>query len=184
MDIQMPELDGLEATRMIRAEETHRDLPIIAMTAHAMQGDREKCLDAGMNDYVAKPIDQKELFAALRRHITVSDTDAAAPYGATAFPECAPGLEIGEGMARLGAEFDAYLGIVEEYCNMFVNFSETILESIEEKDYEQAVTSAHTLKGASGNISAPSLLQNASRLEMACKARKDDDIRTLVQQVE
>ena len=183
MDIQMPELDGLEATRMIRAEETHRDLPIIAMTAHAMQGDREKCLDAGMNDYVAKPIDQKELFAVLRRHIAVSDTGAAAP-DAAARPESAPGLDIGEGMARLGTGFEAYLDIVEEYCSRFVNFSETILKSIEEEKYEQAVSSANRLKGASGNISAPSLFQNADRLEMACKARKDEDIRTLIHRIE
>ena len=69
MDVQMPEMDGLEATRLIREREleTGQHIPIIAMTAHAMQGDRERCLDAGMDDYVTKPLEPKVLFNALDR---------------------------------------------------------------------------------------------------------------------
>jgi CheY-like chemotaxis protein len=69
MDVQMPHLDGLEATAAIRAQEqgTGRHLPIVAMTAHAMKGDRERCLDAGMDDYIAKPIQPAELMAAISR---------------------------------------------------------------------------------------------------------------------
>jgi len=67
MDCQMPELDGYETTRRIRADANHADIPIIAMTANAMEGDREVCLAAGMNDYVSKPIRVAELKAALDR---------------------------------------------------------------------------------------------------------------------
>ena len=74
MDMQMPVMDGIEATKNIRAEPRFRALPIIAMTANAMAADREKCLEAGMNDHVAKPIDPDELFSALLRWIKPRET--------------------------------------------------------------------------------------------------------------
>jgi CheY-like chemotaxis protein len=67
MDLSMPVMDGLEASRRIRSQEKYRSLPIIAMTANAMKGDRETCLAAGMNDHLAKPIDTRELFDTLER---------------------------------------------------------------------------------------------------------------------
>ena len=73
MDLQMPEMDGYQATRMIRKDKQFDALPIVAMTAHAMAGDREKCLDAGMNDHLAKPIDPNHLFAVLQRWIDIVD---------------------------------------------------------------------------------------------------------------
>ena len=83
MDIQMPEMDGFEATRHIRADQRYAELPVIAMTAHALKGDREKCLDAGMNDHITKPIDPKVLFSTLSHWLEQSpprspDTDAVA----------------------------------------------------------------------------------------------------------
>src|SRR5580658_3385375 len=75
MDVQMPEMDGLEATRAIREREkiTGRHLPIVAMTAHAMKGDRERCLDAGMDDYLTKPIRTPEFVDILKRYLKVSE---------------------------------------------------------------------------------------------------------------
>jgi len=73
----MPVMDGLEASRRIRTMEKYRDLPIIAMTANAMKGDREACLDAGMNDHLAKPIDVAEFFAVLRRCVRCEDASRA-----------------------------------------------------------------------------------------------------------
>src|SRR5258706_8542479 len=75
MDVQMPEMDGFEATHQIRVQEkiTGQHIPIIAMTAHAMQGDRERCLEAGMDDYVTKPLQPKVLFSALDRWIQATE---------------------------------------------------------------------------------------------------------------
>jgi CheY-like chemotaxis protein len=81
MDIQMPVMDGLAATRLIRADARFHDLPIIAMTAHAMRGDRERSLDSGMNDHLTKPIDPGALSAILSRWMPAKPLDAPAPGG-------------------------------------------------------------------------------------------------------
>ena len=73
MDVQMPDMDGFEATKVIRAQEqiSHKHLPIVAMTAHAMIGDRERCLDAGMDSYVTKPVDARKLFTAIEDAVRI-----------------------------------------------------------------------------------------------------------------
>ncbi|MGD8498387.1 MAG: response regulator, partial [Chromatiales bacterium] len=107
MDMQMPEMDGYDAARRIREDDSLDDLPIIAMTAHAMEGDREKCLNAGMNDYVTKPIDPKQLFDILGKWVKVeaqqgpSERVAAEPRTETALPTL-PGFDTATALARLG----------------------------------------------------------------------------------
>ncbi len=176
MDLQMPTMDGIEATRHIREKLAMKDLPIIAMTAHAMHGDREKCFKAGMNDYVPKPIDRKELFAALRKNIpnlnkNVSDkTDPKKKPEASepGYPSELPGLAIEEGLKRLGLTRDKYFNILEEYYSSYQNFSEEFRSLVDKKDYETARLKAHSLKGAAGNMSATELSAAASDLENAC----------------
>ena len=185
MDIQMPELDGLSATRAIREDIANRDTPIIAMTAHAMQGDRERCLDAGMNDYVSKPIDRKELFATLRRHIHRADPNSAIADPAQPPPPIAalPGLNIAEGMDRLGADLELFLDIVSEYCDNYRDVETVITSAISTGDYKQAERTAHSLKGASGNISATDLYQHSCQLERSCRERNEAEILDLSRKV-
>ncbi|MDM8524024.1 response regulator [Desulfococcaceae bacterium HSG8] len=230
MDIQMPEMDGFEATRQIRNQECgvwngdysefripdfKSRIPVIAMTAHAMSGDREKCLKAGMNDYVAKPIDRKELFAALRRNISgplsavsgqlfaagesgTTDNGVSSDFGelsrtvgrqlATDKQEiripALPGLDIGEGVERLGGSWELYADILMDFCNSQKEFIPEFQCLIETGDFESARIRAHSLKGAAGNVSAVKLKVASKMLEEACESREKGHILTLLRPVE
>ncbi len=190
MDIQMPKMDGIEATRHIRNKLRITDLPIIAMTAHAMHGDREKCLEAGMNDYVPKPIDRKELFAALRKNITGSNptnrnaAETAKPDSQENYPPNLPGLEIQEGLKRLGVTWQGYKEILEQYCQVYQNFSEEFRQIVDIKDFQTARLKAHSLKGAAGNISATTLRAAATDLENACVEENQEQILNILKKTE
>ncbi|MFZ5572819.1 MAG: response regulator [Thermodesulfobacteriota bacterium] len=191
MDVQMPVMDGLQATRTIRGELSNTELPIIAMTAHAMQGDREKCLEAGMNDYVPKPIDRKELFAALRKQFKGrgKDSDGSAAAGettgnATEFPTAPAGLSVREGLERLGLPLETYMTIVGRYCDTYRNFRADFLGAVEREDFANAKLQAHSLKGAAGNIAATDLGIAAAGLETAVVEKNLPAIRRLVDRIE
>ena len=127
MDVQMPVMDGYEATRLIRTKpEQFKDLPIIAMTAGAMTGDREKALDAGMNDFVTKPIDTIKLFETLKQYLSAKQGSesapapkrdaAAAPAGADMpLPE-APGLNTEASLKRLGGNRAMYIKLLGNFA--------------------------------------------------------------------
>jgi two-component system, sensor histidine kinase and response regulator len=174
MDVQMPMVSGIEATRAIRQELKQTALPIIAMTARTMYGDREKCLNAGMNDYVPKPIDRKELFASLRKNIPAPDRSANFPAPATA-PSPAPapdlsldGIDIDEGLARIGNDWALYADILKEYGEVYRHFSTDFNNLMADSDHDGARRLAHSLKGAAGNVSANGLYETAKKLETAC----------------
>ena len=189
MDIQMPEMDGIEATRQIRKKLHRADLPIIAMTAHAMQGDREKCIAAGMNDYVPKPIDREELFATLKRQMFDGDRQNETAENPQTMlqdecPRSLPGLSIDEGLKRLGVTWPVYREILEQYCNVYEHFPNEFREIVEQGDFENARLKAHSLKGAAGNISADALSAAASDLENACVQENQAQILKMLHQTE
>jgi CheY-like chemotaxis protein len=164
MDVQMPEMDGLEATAMIRAQEqtTGAHLPIIAMTARVMQGDRERCLEVGMDDYVAKPIQAEVLFETIERLLpdiahTVSEPPPAASVAAL-FDQAAT-LRRVDGDRELLCEL---VGLFDEACT---DLLEAIRSAIQKQDAMWLRQSAHTLKGEAGNFGARATVQAALRLE-------------------
>ncbi|MFC1848917.1 two-component regulator propeller domain-containing protein [candidate division CSSED10-310 bacterium] len=193
MDIQMPVMDGYETTRLIRKNPKFKKLPIIAMTAHAMRGDREKCFEAGMNDYVTKPIESDQLLATLAKWISVSDRKETAPAPLstqkmppktdTDFPQSLPGLDIKSGLKRIGGNRRLYLKILAEFRQEFAQVVENLKAALNNNDDEKALEVAHTLKGVSGNIAANNLYDVTYELEKAIKAGNVDIAGTHLTQV-
>ena len=186
MDVQMPEMDGIEASKYIRNQLKILNLPIIAMTAHAMYGDRERCLAAGMNDYVPKPIDRKELFAALRKHISRlgDDITYVAEIGLDEQQYSLPGLDMSAGVERLGGNWEKYIDIVVEFCSSFENSFNQFTDFIEKGTYGDARLMAHSMKGVAANISAVDLGIVTGALEQSLENQEKAQSLKLVKAVE
>ena len=182
MDMQMPVLDGLMATRAIRQLPGMADLPIVAMTANAMAGDREVCLEAGMNDHIAKPIDPGLLQAKLlhwvrpeRERMTAArqaekDEPAAASAGPAGPLSMIEGLDQALGLAQAGARPALYRSLLQQFV---ADQSEAIVRiegAIQARRWEEAIRATHTLKGVSAQIGALALREQAARLEQALQA--------------
>jgi two-component system sensor histidine kinase/response regulator len=185
MDVQMPEMDGLEATRALRREPRWRDLPVIAMTANAMAGDRERCLDAGMNDYVSKPIDVDELFGVLRQWVKApsgpahADIAAGSEYdgpriaGREPLPKVVPGIDLDAGQARFLGNAEAYVRQLQTFASGRATDAAQIKDALDRGDLQAAQRLAHTLKGVAGNLSVSAVFEAARDLDAALKTGAD-----------
>jgi len=176
MDMQMPEMDGYEATRVIRKDSKFQYLPIIAMTAHAMKGDEEKCLAAGMNGYVTKPISQDSLFQTLSRIIASRISISKKPKQPTILksqtgplPDSLPGLEIKEALDSLKLTATIFKKILIGFKNNNADTIAKLWDDYNNCNWSSLENMAHTLKGSGGNIGAKTLKQTSFDLELACK---------------
>jgi PAS domain S-box-containing protein len=180
MDIQMPELDGLQATAELRREGRFADLPIIAMTAHAMSGDRERSLAAGMNDHVVKPIDPDALFAVLLRHVRPGVRNAAATppsaqevtvRSAAVMPPAGelPGIDRVAGLRRVAGNEALYRKLLLDFRRDYATSLERIRAAIVENRLTDAERQVHTLKGVAGNIGAMDLHRTSQELDSALR---------------
>jgi len=178
MDIQMPEMDGLTATRKIRGLNTAKSkIPIIAQTAHALDGDSEKSIQAGMDDHVTKPLNPSELLTTLTKWITpkkksVQSADRIlAPRSGksleiNSLPEMT-GFDVRTALARVGGDRNIFIGLAKKFSGNYKDIADKIKAAMDKGDNDGARRLAHTLKGVAGNIGAMDLYKSAVSLEAA-----------------
>jgi signal transduction histidine kinase/HPt (histidine-containing phosphotransfer) domain-containing protein/ActR/RegA family two-component response regulator/HAMP domain-containing protein len=164
MDVQMPGMDGLEVTRRLRRQPALTALPVIAMTAHAMHTDRDRCLAAGMNDFVSKPFDPHALFATLARWLPAGGPSAAAAAG---MDEAAPGLSIEIGLRRCMGRRDLYERIARRSVESGARLPEEIAAALAAGDRRGAARMAHSLISSAGTLGAGRLSDLARALQDA-----------------
>ena len=170
MDLQMPRMDGYQATAGIRARHDPRRLPIIAMTAHGRDEDREQCLAAGMNDHLCKPVDPALLARTLARWLPAAAAAPATVIGARHEPDFdLPGLDAAAGLARAGHNRPLYGQLLCEFRQDHADSAVRMRRAIAAGAADEALRIAHNLKGTAGNLGARALERNVRLLEHALR---------------
>ena len=180
MDVEMPELDGVRATQILRADPDRfgGKTPIIAMTAHALKGDRERFLEAGMDDYISKPIDQIELDMVLRRAVR---GQTLAPSSERLEAPCEETmLEEDNTLRRLGGNRKLLFTLYDLYLRKTPEKMTDLERAFDENDQEKALLVAHSLKGTSANLGAEIVSCQASRMESTIREGRWSEARTLL----
>jgi len=186
MDVQMPEMDGFETARRIRADQRYRGLPVIAMTAHAMKGDRERCLQAGMDDYITKPLDADSLLRMVEKWVTnprptshlpmpigiTGNEDAPTAWfaGAQSATGASPGhaetpLDVERAIKQLGGDRKLFDEVLATFIADLPRLVHELQSAALGKDAERLTMAAHSLKGASSNICADPTCNTSRKLE-------------------
>jgi signal transduction histidine kinase/CheY-like chemotaxis protein/HPt (histidine-containing phosphotransfer) domain-containing protein len=179
MDLQMPEMDGITATKLLRRDPRLQKFPIIAMTAHALVEERQRCLDAGMNDHVSKPIDPDALFSTLLRWAKPRPKQTPEPQPPLAktgdevtLPEIA-GIHMSDGLKRVAGNKRLYRDLLMQFAAKQGNAAAEISAAIASGDIKLAERIAHTVKGVAGNIGIAEVQSSAQKLEKAIREGHD-----------
>jgi len=170
MDCQMPVMDGYEATRALRQRPELKDLPVIAMTANAMAGDREKVLAAGMNDHVAKPFHVDDLFATLARWVRPKALQSTGPA-----VETLPGLDERAGLKAVRGNEALYRRLLGMFRQSEADFELRFRDALARDDTAVAMRCAHDLKSVAGTLGMAEVQRAAQALELACEQEAGDE---------
>jgi CheY-like chemotaxis protein len=186
MDLQMPEMDGYTAAKEIRRDSRFQHLPILAMTADAMSGVKERVADAGMNGHASKPIDPPKLFAELVKWIDPArigapeSSPAVAYRGAVEVPDL-PGIDKHRGLSRLQGRTDLYLRVLSKFAERQGDAGDRLRETVLTEHYQEADRILHSLKGVVGSISAPDLLKAVNDLDDALQTKSYAQLQPLLE---
>jgi PAS domain S-box-containing protein len=179
MDCQMPVMDGYTATRKIRQQPRFSTLPVIAMTANAMDGDRERALECGMNDHISKPLNVETMFATMAKWIKPRAAQASLSAGcADGLPDRLEGIDLTAGLATCMGRRDLYLRLLCKFRDTQTDFAKQFQAARIDPDPGAAARLAHSLRGTAGNIGAKAVAQACALLEQACQ---DGEPATVVQ---
>ncbi len=192
MDLQMPEMDGFQATQIIRANPKFDDLPIIAMTAHAMEAEKQKCLEAGMQDHVAKPIDPDHLFSTLSKWCAgkpraTSEALQRASVETPAIDSILNNLETVDVKAVkrvLGDDDATILRLLNKFSNDYGDLRENLNTLLIKGEREQAVKLAHQVKGVAGNLQITGVFEATAEIEKHLRSNASTDISSLLGQLD
>ncbi|MFA6290577.1 MAG: response regulator [Victivallales bacterium] len=189
MDIQMPVMDGIEATKIIRDKNSkviNHDVPIIAMTAHALKGDREKCIAAGMDDYVSKPVKPADLAEAISRQLSGFTRLEQEKKNEKLKAETVDSIifDVDSLMERISGDKDFFDELVKLFIEDTPKHFASLKTAYNNKDAEEIQHIAHTIKGSAGNFGASSLQKVALSLEQTAKTGNFSKISHLIDVVE
>ena len=184
MDMQMPVMDGVEATRQLRRLPGLAALPVVAMTANAQAADRQRCQEAGMNDFIPKPIEPELLWQTLLKWIAprhaaaAADSDSDMATAAVSTAPAAPALDLGvaaidpgPALRRMLGNTELYFATVRKFCRLQENTGQTMVAALDAGDWVTAQRQAHTLKSVAASIGAGRLAEQAEALEKALAER-------------
>jgi two-component system, sensor histidine kinase and response regulator len=174
MDLQMPEMDGYQATTRIRADPRLAGIPIVAMTAHAMAEERERCLAAGMRAHITKPIDPELLYRTLAQFYRPGQALPAKPFNRSPLagePEAIDGLDVEDGLKRVAGNIKLYRSLLGQFVGQQAGAVSAIRAGLECRDFALVEHLVHTLKGVSGNLGAMTINELAAELERSLKNR-------------
>ncbi len=179
MDIQMPIMDGYEATRRIRCDEQFNKLPIIALTAHALAEERQTILGCGMDDYLTKPVDEQQLRATIARWLPNKCEPAAPELSSTPAigAKCLsiPGVNMEAALARMNGDISLYNWILEMFVEAYTNVGSTIKSFVQQQEYAKAERLVHSMKGDAGTVGSADLWDAAQAVELALHNRDPED---------
>ena len=183
MDVQMPVMDGLTATRLIRNESQLKTIPIIAMTANAMSSDYDKSLAAGMNDHLNKPIEMAKLVKALNRwlHIDVNYTPASPPQAQTGavLPDVLPPFDLVQAAKLTNENHELLHHLLLSFAKRYHDAPQKLRHFIDNQNVAEIEQLAHSIKGVAGTLAAQELKNAAAALENAVRNQRYDEIETL-----
>ncbi|MGL4316203.1 MAG: response regulator [Pseudomonas sp.] len=185
MDMQMPVLDGIACTEVLRREARFAELPIVAMTANAMPADRERCLAAGMNDHLGKPIDPGELWRTLGRWLPAREEPLAAVQPQEVGLDWQlPGVDLASGLRRVLGKPELYQRLLGKFAASQADFPAQLRAALAAGEEESAERLVHSLKGLAGNLGALDLATQAAALESAIKDARHDELPGLLGELE